>query len=779
MTRPSTTQRVFVASWILGMMLVILAGCGLFPFFPPITPPGVDIPQPPMDPVVGQVGMLPVDRLPGMKVTIVTVHGSKTTRRVAIGETMTVIFKLEDRNGNKIDAAALDRFSSYVSGPTSGHQRVIAAEGDLTKIMSNADGTFSYTFANPFPATFAAPYNDSTAFGAADGEKTGEPIMPGTYTVGIEARRTLKIDDADVRDAGDCYFDFTLGDATKTAGAEVVLESNCEKCHGQFTVHGTNRFTIAGCALCHTAGAEDRKSNDPSKATTGVTIKFAEMIHAIHRGADLPTIRATANSADPDKYEIIGFGESIIDFSHVQFPYLPGGTGFNRQTRNCGACHAGAAQEANWYTKPSRSMCTSCHNDIDWTTGTKLNFANATVAAGTLPQTQLGDGSVRTLIGGIPHTFADGQCMLCHAPGTGLDIRDVHMPVLSNPNLINGIHVVVQNITGGSGSGFFNSGDTLAVTFNILDGSSNTIALSDVASLNMVVSGPVGNYQKIIPATGSGQNLMGANLSPNSGTGPFTYTHPTPIPATYPNPANNSAAFDFAGGWGELAGMPLAPGNYTVLIWAYRNITVGGVTYREASPPGLGQFRIGSAGSVDGYPGYVTDAKCNDCHGQDIRFHGNGRRGVQNCVMCHVGGAEDRATPAAGQTQAPEADTIDWRVMIHKIHYARELSVVQGGGKYDLIGFGDNVVDFSNGDLPYLISGAKNCTACHATDSWMNPPERTDVAIWKVACTSCHDSSAAMAHVAINTVPGTITEACATCHGPGREFSIEKSHKLP
>jgi hypothetical protein len=48
------------------------------------------------------------------------------------------------------------------------------------------------------------------------------------------------------------------------------------------------------------------------------------------------------------------------------------------------------------------------------------------------------------------------------------------------------------------------------------------------------------------------------------------------------------------------------------------------------------------------------------------------------------------------------------------------------------------------------------------------------------ACLGCHDSQDAAAHAYLNTVlfPGAANpaEACATCHGTGKDWSVEKVH---
>ena len=42
------------------------------------------------------------------------------------------------------------------------------------------------------------------------------------------------------------------------------------------------------------------------------------------------------------------------------------------------------------------------------------------------------------------------------------------------------------------------------------------------------------------------------------------------------------------------------------------------------------------------------------------------------------------------------------------------------------------------------------------------------------ACLGCHDSQAAAAHAFVNTAP--FGEACAACHGPNADFSVDKVH---
>jgi OmcA/MtrC family decaheme c-type cytochrome len=790
-------------------MLMLISGCGTTAEpeagLPAPGPAGPAGPQGPAGPTgqAGPTGPTGSQGLPGSSfspdilastiVAILSATGSGGGP-VTVGGPLSVTFTLKDDSGKTILFTDLDRFSIYVSGPVENYQRVIVPEGTIpsSKVVQNPDLSYTYTFA-AFPGTYANPVDASSGGGGA--------VTAGTYSVGIEARRSFTVAGQTVRKAGDAVLDFSVGGAALTH-RQIVTQTACETCHVDMSVHGGNRHLLTGCVLCHTAGALDL-----TPSPNGVSIEFQTMIHRLHRGAELPFVAATANGTDPYSYQITGFGNSLNNFSFVEFPFMPGGTGFNQQTRNCDTCHGGASQGELSHADASitQAHCSSCHDDIDFVTGTILDPNNASVIAGTLTQAQLSDPTFRVAPNGVPHQFPDGSCYICHGDGRVDAILSLHVPVLDRPADIIGLNVIVDSVAGASGgttpSTFFQAGDIPIVTFHMVDANNNPVDMANVASVNLVLSGPVENYQKILPTTGSTAAIKSTSATgavtmtggvPPTGTGPFVYTSPAALPANYPAPLNYGGNFTYAAGWGELysqngAGTsPLVSGSYTIMVYAYRQFTVGSATYREASPPGLMPIRIGSAGVAASYPGYVTDAKCNVCHG-DLRLHGNGRKGVNNCVMCHTAGAEDRPNVLPGQTQDPAPDTIDFKVMIHKIHDAEDLNVVKNGGKYDLVGFASgapsgtgSVIDFSHAFTPVMPDGNENCTVCHATNAWRAPVERSDVNIWKVACTSCHDSTATALHAAVNTTAGSPgIETCTTCHGPGKAFAVDLVHTSP
>jgi len=737
-------------------------------------PQGAEGPQGPQGPQGGDGpqgpgGLNAGDPLP---LTIVTITGVNGGAPVTIGSPFFVDFTIEDDDGDPIAQSSLDRIRANVGGPSAGYNRVISSLTITTTAVQNPDGSYRYTFAQ-FPANYIAPLG---------GGATGANV-DGTYTLDIEARRIFTVDGEDIRKSGDDVADFRVGAGT-LAAREYVTQNACNTCHVALEFHGGGRTKVSGCVICHGVGAND----------AGQSLKFADMIHALHRGADLPNVKATVNGVDPYSY---------LTFADVEFPYMPGGTGFNEQTRNCGTCHGGAAQGAEIYAPAhiTQANCKGCHDDIDFTDGKILDPNNATVAAGTVDKDDLLLPAYRIAPNGVSHNLPDGSCQFCHGPGLTFAVEQKHAPVLWQPNnpadptKPNGIRVNITSVTGASGAGGqFMPGDFPVVTFNIVDSNNANINMTNVASLNFILAGPVENYQKVLPtgtpASNGTVSIKGAGGVPSTGMGPFTYTSPTAIPATYPTLVNDSAAFTFANGSGELQGRPLVNGSYTVYLYAYRNIVVDSVTYRETSDPALFPIRIGTAGTAASYAGFVTDDKCNSCHGS-LRLHGSGRKGVAGCVLCHVAGSEDRAIAVSG-TQDPAPDTVDMKVMIHKLHNARELSVVRAGGKYDIIGFASgqpsttgSLIDFSTAFTPVMPDGNMNCEKCHATDAWRNPVEVENVSIWKVACTSCHDSVAVAAHVALNTwdddadpsTPGV--ESCATCHGSGQAFSVENMHASP
>jgi OmcA/MtrC family decaheme c-type cytochrome len=165
----------------------------------------------------------------------------------------------------------------------------------------------------------------------------------------------------------------------------------------------------------------------------------------------------------------------------------------------------------------------------------------------------------------------------------------------------------------------------------------------------------------------------------------------------------------------------------------------------------------------------VTQATCASCHGQSLRLHGGRYTAPSQCILCH--------TP---QTIDPESgNTVDFKVMIHKIHAGAELPSVQAGIPYQIIGFGGSVHDFSDVHFPFSNS-VNNCLACHAGAQG----DRWETMTTKASCTSCHDTTIfegtpvppQVAHSG-GTGPNVNDDSCATCHAPESIIApVDDSH---
>ena len=165
----------------------------------------------------------------------------------------------------------------------------------------------------------------------------------------------------------------------------------------------------------------------------------------------------------------------------------------------------------------------------------------------------------------------------------------------------------------------------------------------------------------------------------------------------------------------------------------------------------------------------IRTASCNKCHDQ-LSAHGGSRRGMELCVLCH--------TP---QTIDPDTgNTVDMKVMIHKIHAGAELPSVQAGKPYQIIGFQGAVADWSTVVFP---SDVRRCESCHEQNTgaeqatgYLTDPSRA-------SCGSCHDNvNFATGENHVN-LPQISDNQCASCHVPQGELefdaSIKGAHTVP
>ncbi len=480
----------------------------------------------------------PRDDAPGVNVEIVSLGGaSGAGGNFAVGDRIRVRFRVTRDDGSDWPLAELERGRALVSGPTFNYQRVIAEQTDLlTASTQNDDGSYTYVFAQPIPATYLAPYNDTTAFGPDDGELQGQALLAGTYTVGVYATWDYTVAGESFRDQGETVAHFLFGQATTLAPRAVVSLDNCNACHVQLQAHGAQRRGVDLCVLCHTAGAEDRNTPSVAGGTPGASIAMDVMIHRIHSGARLPSVLGVTTNPDgtrkydatPVPYQLMGFGNSLHDYSEVVFPQWPNLTypmprdaGFTalsapnqaleNQMRsgvtNCAACHGdpdgggpleAPAQGDLAYTQPSRSSCGSCHDDWVWEYPYTANLQT------------------------MPAQLNDSACTFCHAAsGNALAVMDAHLHPLLNPTINPGlVFEILALAEAGShdGDGNLDPGEKLRITLTIEDDAGTAVSPASLAGISTTVTGPTTNYNLI-----QFLNLPTAFLS---GAQPFEFNLP-------------------------------------------------------------------------------------------------------------------------------------------------------------------------------------------------------------------------------------------------------------
>ncbi|MEO8033189.1 MAG: OmcA/MtrC family decaheme c-type cytochrome [Acidobacteriota bacterium] len=460
-------------------------------------------------------------------------------------------------------------------------------------------------------------------------------------------------------------------------------------------------------------------SPQSSDAQTGNTVNFKVMIHKIHFGEHLPSVIAG------NPYQIYGFQNSINDYSTVAFP---------QDLRNCVTCHEGTdpankpAQSPSWYTRPTRASCEACHDDVNWTTG--ANHPGG-------PQAD------------------DTACSSCHVPDSGTEfdasIKGAHTIPYKSKQL-KGLTSTIVSMSN------FAAGKKPTVAYSLKNGDGTAVDPTKFQSFSPLIAGPTRSYRTYISESGlaSGKNPATFDAS----TGLTTFTFSTALPA------------DAKGSWSASVDIRRA---YSLV----RGDGKANIPFSESTANPVKSI------SVDGSPlvlhrTSVTIAQCNTCH-NSLRLHGGQRLASDECVMCHnpVKGDEDRR-PAAALPQ----ESITFKRLIHRIHTGEELTQ-----DFTVYGFGGSINNFNEVRFP---GDRRNCAKCHTAGSFLLPLPTGEDSVTTLrdyftpqgpataACLGCHDGRDAAAHAYLNTTTfggtGQSAEACATCHGIGKDWDVAKVH---
>ncbi len=401
-----------------------------------------------------------------------------TINNVSIGTDLkpTVTFRIADGSGQGLDregkltpgsvslgflvAYIPQNATQYVSykvnvpkSPITGNSANQAAADSGGKYTSLGDGNYTYTYGTVLPSGY-----DTKA----------------THTIGIYASRDLsqfglsRYVDNEVKN-------FIPAGGTVNQIREVVVTANCNACHNPLSAHGsTGRQNVEICIICHTP-----QTSDPD---TGNTVDMKVMIHKIHSGPNLPSVKAGK------PYQIIGFNQSVADYSDVTYP---------QDIRNCTTCHKNAQQVNNWLLNPTKDTCGSCHDDIDWVTGANHKAGPAT---------------------------DDSKCASCHQPQGDTEwdasISGAHTNPFKSAQLVNP-KVTIKSVTNTA------PGQKPVVAFTIVDKNGNALDPSKLAGstgrLAVTIAGPTSDYRWYV------QEAANAAAYAN---GVATYTFTGTIPAT-------------------------------------------------------------------------------------------------------------------------------------------------------------------------------------------------------------------------------------------------------
>lgn len=577
-----------------------------------------------------------------------------------------------------------------------------------------------------------------------------------THRVGIYADTTIGGEQWVSNDT----FDFAPNGGGVGSVRDVVRTQTCNSCHDPLAIHGGFRRDTRLCIMCHTTTIIDPTTGaevpqvDPD---TGNNIGLQIMAHKIHMGAELPSVQAGT------PYRIIGFRQSVHDYSTVEFP---------QNIKNCTKCHTGATQSDNYKNNPSRAACGACHDNVGFATATNH------------PVVQLDDNN----------------CSGCHIPDSGnefdISVVGAHTVELRASTLPGLNFDILDVVSAETGLSTVAPGEHAEVTYSMRTDSGDIVEPMDMGILAMTIAGPTREYN-IQDYNGDGvrtpgaENVLRENIAAGS-TGPdasgnFTYTFGGMIPLD-------------------------ANGTFAVGIEGRIERTVGGankILVEEVEEAGRNDvFYFPVTGSVIErrvvVDNSVASDLCSSCHGQfskDFSVHGNLRNSTEYCVLCHQPSADDIPfrSPAVGATEFTTA--IDFKNMIHKIHTGEELTMQP----YIIIGFFGSVNDFGEVLFP---GDRKDCGACHlpgtnllqAGTGVLGPAVRsttereilgtpTGVSVIGTfttspvisVCTSCHDNvvvtAAGDALTGENHAGGAVAEeACIGCHGVGGPISVEDEH---
>lgn len=567
---------------------------------------------------------------------------------------------------------------------------------------------------------------------------------------------------------------------------EIVNVAACASCHNKFTFHGGDALTGVGggrqearqCMVCHTdqrkfgrTGTTTMDASGNFTSSSSYTINgistdnnhslgdFPVLIHKIHMGEELTRS---------------GYNYAGVQPNHIKYPQL---------ITNCAKCHSGdstkpdgsantvtkqdgsvvqmaTVQGNNWNTKPNRLACGSCHDGINFNTGTGTTLAGATAGHGA---------------GGVGGAQADdSMCATCHTP---VAIKKAHVAITpqSRTNTLFADCASFGACSGNNNAAWLASNQNnlpegaIKVTYDVKSVSRNS-SKQPVMVFRILQNGQRADFKTF---SGSIDNavLSDEEMWPNFMGSPSAYFvfAVAQDGITAPADFNASASGYLRSIWnGKATGTgagtlsaPDADGYYTVTLtgvtipdgavmltgglgYTYNptstmpltqtnllaypvtdatanglngsaNITAATAAFQPNKTGGLivvapdvqvvasaGAAAGGTGGAYTGRRQIVEDTRCNNCHQElgafnESQFHGGQRNDGTTCAWCH--------TP----NRSSQGWSVDSTNFVHAIH----------GGLKRTKPFTYYAPSTTDGFWKIGYPGVlKNCEACHIPGSY-------------------------------------------------------------
>lgn len=627
-------------------------------------------------------------------------------------------------------------------------------------LVDNGDGTYSYTFATNVAAV-AEPLE--VMYDASLTHRVGMQISGGDYPV------------------FNATHDWVPNGDTMTLTRNMVVEKNCNTCHGELAIHGGGRVDTAYCVTCHNPGSGD--------ANSGNTVDFKVMVHKLHMGNMLPS----SNNDDPDDdYTIWGYRDGEHNYAHVPFP---------QDIRNCSKCHnenlASTPDAANWFKVPTIETCGSCHEDVNF--ATSENHGNELFTPG--PQ------------------LNNEKCADCHSSesGTSASVYDVHTGnKVANKMAAQTIEFKALSVADGAG-------DSVDVTISIMK---DTMPVASVADVAGYLNNGDNAYVLINWDNGTGYQMGYSNPGGNFGYTPASNEMPISACTAGTNPGEFVCNWNGSNNFGAQFNKTMGT---LAVTFADANVCVDGGDVVMC--PSLGEdrdvewmpakshktfFDLTDMMVADNYMEKVGADfdSCNTCHGGDA-LHAGGTNDhaatdFAQCTSCH-----NSTKPAwyGGRPGDLKSHVHTFHSGSDQIHASADHPVGEtyfpdqiGGavsnclqchteGQYDLVDMKNGGPSHANssgaadGNTAWVSGTAVVCASCHVTlpvgyiDGDGKPKlDDEGMALGTLSsieqATINHMLTNGSVFNASSEAEAVGKEACAICHAVGNENGVDKVHNI-